>query len=137
MTPISLGVAAVLVLGGFWVAVCSLSALEWWRSRKSRRRPPERPPERVPIQTLAQEVIEYELLEPLGDVPALPDDEHLQWEARTMRRMQAIEAVGDRDGWQCGICHAPAEHLYFVELHDDGTLCCAVCTQLLDTGALE
>jgi len=137
MTPFALGVAAVTVLGGFWVAICALPAWEWWRSRKARKRPPER----VPIHTLAQEVIEYELLEPLGDMPALPDDEHLhehlQWEARTMRRMQAIEAVGDRDGWQCGICHAPAEHLYFVELHDDGTLCCAVCTQLLDTGALE
>lgn len=131
MTPISLGVAAVLVLGGFWVAVCSLSALEWWRARRSRKA------HRVPVQVLAPDVVEYDLLEVLGDVPALPDDEHLQWEARTMRRMQAIEAVGDRDGWQCGICHAPAEHLYFVELHDDGTLCCAVCTQLLDTGALE
>lgn len=131
MTPISLGVAAVLVLGGFWVAICSLPALEWWRSRRSQKA------QRVPVQVLAPDVVEYDLLEVLGDVPALPDDEHLQWEARTMRRMQAIEAVGDRDGWECGICHAPAEHLYFVELHDDGTLCCAVCTQLLDAGALE
>lgn len=104
---------------------------EWWSSWRSRKA------HRVPVQWLAPDVVEYDLLEVLGDVPALPDDEHLQWEARTMRRMQAIEAVGDRDGWECGICHAPAEHLYFVELHDDGTLCCAVCTQLLDAGALE
>jgi len=134
MTPFALGVAAVTVLGGFWVAICALPAWEWWKARRSRAR-------RVPVQMIAPDVVEYDLAEVLGDVPALPDDEHLhehlQWEARTMRRMQAIEAVGDRDGWRCGICHNQSEHLYFVELHDDGTLCCAVCTQLLDAGALE
>jgi hypothetical protein len=35
------------------------------------------------------------------------------------------------------VCHNPAPYLYYILLHDDGTLCCAVCAQLLDAGALE
>ena len=98
----------------------------WWDARRSlapRRREPD-----------GYLLIECELGEPLGDVPALPDD----FQVHARARMDRIEAVGERDGWRCGICHAPAEHLYYVDLHDDdGTLCCAVCSQILDTGALE
>ncbi len=97
----------------------------WWDARRSlapRRREPD-----------GYLLIECELGEPLGDVPALPDD----FQAHARARMDRIEAVGERDGWRCGICHAPADHLYFIELHDDGTLCCAVCAQILDAGALE
>jgi len=53
------------------------------------------------------------------------------------RRREEIELIGDRDGWRCGICHQPAEHLYYIELHDDATLCCAVCAQVLEAGALS
>jgi len=60
-----------------------------------------------------------------------------QWDTTVQQRMDDIETVGERDGWRCGLCHTPADHLYFIELHDDGTLCCAVCAQILDAGALE
>ncbi len=133
MTSYLFWFAVVVALGAFWVVICSLSAVEWWYTRQQARHGAkdgllrDLPDEELP-----------EIAEPLGDIPALPeDDEHRLWEQQVIRRMDAIEEVGERDGWQCGICHAPSDHLYFIELHDDGTLCCAVCAQILETGALE
>jgi hypothetical protein len=134
MTSYLFWFAVVVALGAFWVVICSLSAVEWWHTRQQAKALPTP----YPTQEIAPGVIEYDLSEPLGDIPALPEDEeHQLWEQQVIRRMDAIEEVGERDGWQCGICHAPSDHLYFIELHDDGTLCCAVCAQILETGALE
>jgi hypothetical protein len=81
--------------------------------------------------------------------PDYPDDPWAVWElwndalaqhpevANIQSRMDDIERIADRDGLQCGVCHTPAPYLYYIPLHDDGTLCCAVCAQLLDAGALE
>lgn len=73
----------------------------------------------------------WEVWELIGDAPDVPDD------ARMQRRMADIERIAARDGLHCGVCHAQAPNLYYIPLHDDGALCCAVCAQLLDAGALE
>jgi hypothetical protein len=86
---------------------------------------------------------------PVLPAPDYPDDPWAVWElwndalaqhpevAGIQQRMDDIERIADRDGLQCGVCHNPAPYLYYILLHDDGTLCCAVCAQLLDAGALE
>lgn len=119
-----------------FIAGITLAAIGlMWRNGRLLPPPPPQPSEREPDGYL---LIECELVEPVGDVPKLPDGYQTEWDAHARARMDAIEAVGERDGWRCGICHTPAEHLYYVDLHDDdGTLCCAVCSQILDAGALE
>ncbi len=119
-----------------FIAGITLAAIGlMWRNGRLLPPPPPQPSEREPDGYL---LIECELVEPVGDIPELPDGYQAEWDAHARARMDAIEAVGERDGWRCGICHAPAEHLYYVDLHDDdGTLCCAVCSQILDAGALE
>jgi hypothetical protein len=106
-----------------------------WRSWRAKWRSPPAP-EAVPLPVPCLEPTEEEWVEIWGEIPGLPDDP-AQWDTTVQQRMDDIETVGERDGWRCGLCHTPADHLYFIELHDDGTLCCAVCAQILDAGAIE
>ena len=128
-----------VIYGALIVGATLVSIVLMWQDGRPKEPPPAPPPAPPPEREPEGYVlIECELVEPVGDVPELPDGYYAEWDAHARARMDAIEAVGERDGWRCGICHAPAEHLYFVDLHDDdGTLCCAVCSQILDAGALE
>jgi hypothetical protein len=115
MSPVAWG---VVLLAGAWGSVWA------WQTFRAPEPPPVLPAPDYPDDPWA-------VWELWGDAPDVPDATGIQ------QRMDDIERIAERDGLQCGVCHHPAPYLYYIPLHDDGTLCCAVCAQLLDAGALE
>jgi hypothetical protein len=118
MSPLAWG---IVLLAGAWGIVWA-----WVTFRAPE--PPQNPPA-LPAPDYPDDP--WAVWELWGDAPDVPDAAGIQ------QRMDDIERIADRDGLQCGVCHNHAPYLYYIPLHDDGTLCCAVCAQLLDAGALE